>query len=73
MYRLQCTYDYSHFLQDAFIGCNLNTCNLETNIYTKRVRPVRLDYIFYSSDRCPAAEMEVQVGSEEERGERSEG
>ena len=49
------------FFQDAFAGCSVNTCNLGSNIYTKRVRPARIDFIFYSSDTCPTSQMEVQV------------
>ncbi|CAI8014191.1 Putative neutral sphingomyelinase [Geodia barretti] len=56
-YRLITTY---LGLKDAFAGCSVNTCNLGSNIYTKRVRPARIDFIFYSSDTCPTSQMEVQ-------------
>lgn len=47
-------------LKDAFAGCTANTCNLSSNIYTKRVKPMRIDFVFYSSDRCRSIEMDVQ-------------
>jgi sphingomyelin phosphodiesterase 2 len=57
-YRLITTY---LGLQDAFAGCSANTCNLRSNTYTKKTKtPCRIDYVFYSSDRCPTAEMDVQ-------------
>lgn len=47
-------------LQDVFAGCTACTCDLKSNIYTKKANPKRIDFIFYSSERCPTAEMEVQ-------------
>ena len=49
-----------NFMQDAFAGCSVDTCDLESNIYTEKIKPKRIDFIFFSDERCPKAEMEVQ-------------
>ena len=51
---------FFNYMQDAFAGCSVDTCDLESNIYTEKIKPKRIDFVFFSDERCPKAEMEVQ-------------
>ena len=51
-------------LQDAFQDLPLDTCDLTSNIFTKKhMTPKRIDYVFYTDKESASLSVAVKVSS----------